>query len=317
MKKFIISLFKFFVYLSIFYCILLIFWGRFAPSDLRPNINFIYKSYGHTNTRLHEVEEFKNIDILFIGSSHAYRGFDTRIFNEAGIKTFNLGSSAQTPLQTEILLKRYLDALNPKIILFEVFPGVFCSDGIESTLDIISNDENDFESIKLALKQNNLKIYNTLFYSYFHSIYRKLNNEKYNYIEDVKKGEDTYIEGGYVEKKLKLFKYINHKKIKGKFNEQQFYALERIIEFVNKRNIKLIFIQAPSTSSIYNAQINNFEFDQRISKYGIYYNYNLISKLSDSLHFYDANHLNQNGVQIFDNDVIEFLIKNNLFNIKN
>jgi hypothetical protein len=314
MKKFIISLFNFFVYVLIFYCFLIILWGRFAPSYLRPNINFIYRSYGHTNSRLHEIKEFKNIDVLFLGSSHAYRGFDTRIFNEAGIKSFNLGSSAQTPIQTEILLKRYLDFLNPKVILFEVFPEVFCSDGIESTLDIISNDQNDFESIKLVLKQNNLKIYNTLFYSYFHSLYRNLDSGKYKNIEDVKKGEDTYISGGYVEKKLKLFEYRKHIKFKEIFNEEQFYALERIIQVVNKRNVKLIFIQAPSTSSFYNAQINNLEFDQRISKYGIYYNYNTKSTLSDSLHFYDANHLNQSGVQIFNNDVIGFLINNNLKN---
>ena len=40
-----------------------------------------------------------NIDVLVLGSSHAYRGFDPRIFKKAGIKLFNFGSSGQTLLQ--------------------------------------------------------------------------------------------------------------------------------------------------------------------------------------------------------------------------
>lgn len=308
MKKFIILILKFSIFLLVCYSILIIFWGRFAPAILRPNINFTYRAYGFTNTRLNEINNYKNIDILFLGSSHAYRGFDTRIFSNAGLKSFNLGSSSQTPIQTEILLKRHLDSLNPKMILFEVSPLTFSTDGVESTLDIISNDKNDLNSIKLALNQNNLKIYNTLFYSYFHSIYRNLFDEK-KYAEDIKKGNDIYISGGYVEKQFKLFKYVNYPETKWEFNETQFSALQRIIELVNKRNIKLILIQAPSTSNFYNAHTNNLEFDDRISNYGIYFNFNEISKLDDSLHFYDAHHLNQNGVEILDNDIISLIFK--------
>ncbi len=299
---------KFSVFILVFYSILIIFWGRFAPAILRPNINYTYRTYGFTNTRLNEISNFKNIDILFLGSSHAYRGFDTRIFNNAGLKSFNLGSSSQTPVQTEILIKRYLDSLKPKMIIFEVSPLSFSTDGVESTLDIISNDKNDLNSIKLALNQNNLKIYNTLFYSCFHSIYRDLFVEK-KYAEDIKKGNDMYISGGYVEKEFKLFKYVNYPETKWEFNETQFSALQRIIELVNKRNIKLILIQAPSTSSFYNAHTNNIEFDDRIGNYGIYFNFNEISKLDDSLHFYDAHHLNQKGVEILDNDVINLIFK--------
>jgi hypothetical protein len=308
MKKFIILILKFSVFLLVFYSILIIFWGRFAPAILRPNINFTYRTYGFTNTRLNEINKFKNIDILFLGSSHAYRGFDTRIFNNAGLKSFNLGSSSQTPIQTEILLKRYLDSLNPKMIIFEVSPLSFSTDGVESTLDIISNDKNDLNSIKLALNQNNFKIYNTLFYSYFHTIYRDLFDEK-KYAEDIMKGNDMYISGGYVEKQFKLFKYVNYPKTQWQFNETQFFALQRIIKLVNKRNIKLILIQAPSTSNFYNAHTNNIEFDDRISNYGIYFNFNEISKLDDSLHFYDAHHLNQKGVEILDNDIINLIFK--------
>ena len=88
-------------------------------------------------TRLNEVKNIKNIDILFLGSSHTYRGFDTRVFKKNGYNSFNLGSSSQSPIQTLTLTKRYLNQLNPKLIVYEVYPTTFTIDGIESSLDII------------------------------------------------------------------------------------------------------------------------------------------------------------------------------------
>ena len=63
--------------------------------------------------RFNEVRLYENLDILFIGSSHAYRTFDPRFFNSMGLRTFNLGSTAQTPLNTYYLLKIYAKSLNP------------------------------------------------------------------------------------------------------------------------------------------------------------------------------------------------------------
>jgi hypothetical protein len=37
-------------------------------------------------SRLSEIKNYKDIDILFLGSSHTYRGFDTRIFLDSGYK---------------------------------------------------------------------------------------------------------------------------------------------------------------------------------------------------------------------------------------
>ena len=70
------------------------------------NNNLIYKQRGgHLHSRLLEINKHQNVDVLFLGSSHAYRGFDTRIFKESGIASFNLGSSSQAPVQSLLLLK--------------------------------------------------------------------------------------------------------------------------------------------------------------------------------------------------------------------
>ena len=102
-------------------------------------------SAGQMFNRVNDIPNHHGSDVLFIGSSHTYRGFDTRLFEKAGYKSFNLGSSAQTPMQTELLLHRYLDEINPKSIVFEVYHVLFQNDGIESMADLISNDHIDME----------------------------------------------------------------------------------------------------------------------------------------------------------------------------
>src|SRR5690554_4580115 len=101
-------------------------------------------------------------------------------------------------MQTKVLLDRYLTSLNPKVVIYEVYPVVFTLDGVESSLDIIANDENDLNSIEMALKIDNIKTYNTLLYG-FTCDFLSLNK---SFIEPVVKGNDKYISGGFVEKKI-------------------------------------------------------------------------------------------------------------------
>ncbi len=304
MNKFIYSILKFFVFTAIIYLLLLIIWTNIFPTAFTKNINYRIGSFGFTYTRLKEAKETKNIDILFLGSSHTYRGFDTRIFKEAGFKTFNLGSSAQTPIQTELLLAKFLDSLKPKIIILEVSPMIFSLDGIESLLDIISNIDNDYKTIRFAIQQNHLKVYNTLLYS----LYRELIfNEKYKYIEKKTKGVDTYINGGFVQKKMKFYKFLDLEKQQWTFNPKQLEAFKKIITIIAKKKIKVLLVQPPITKSLYNSYENTESFDNEMKKYGTYYNYNKILQLNDSLHFYDADHLNQNGVRVFNNAILKML----------
>ena len=113
MAKFIKSILWFTPYSLAIYLLLLVFWGELTPPLLKKNLNYKKGSYGHLYSRIRELKKTHDVDILFLGSSHTYRGFDPRIFARHGFHTFNLGSSSQSPIQTEILLKRYLDKLNP------------------------------------------------------------------------------------------------------------------------------------------------------------------------------------------------------------
>jgi hypothetical protein len=316
MSKFIFTIFRFLIFSLILYIPLVIIWAEFdRNSFIKKNIQYELSiggpidstgkidSYGHMFSRIREIKNFKNIDLLFIGASQAYRGLDTRIFTSAGYNSFNLGSSNQTPLQSEVLLNRYLKELNPKEIIYVVYPEVFSVDGVESTIDIIANDRIDFKIVKLVLKQKNLKLLNTLIYA----SYRDLFNLNRNFNEPVVKGKDTYIKGGYVEKELSYYGHHHFEKSTWEFNRSQFKAFESSLELIKENKIKLILVQAPTPKSFYSSQTNNADFDSMMKNYGEYYNFNNLVNLDDSLHFFDAFHLNQLGVKIFDEKLIELL----------
>jgi hypothetical protein len=303
MKKFIKSVGVFVVVAFVGYLVLLVIWGSFVPGFLNKNLNYKVGANGHMYSRIHEIKNVKDVDILFLGASLCYRGFDPRIFEKKGFRTFNLGSSAQTPIETEVLLKRYLDKINPKMIIYEVYPGILIDDGVESSLDIVANDQNDIESFKMALKLNHVKVYNTLLYS----VFMELLNKNDSYVEDVHKGVDTYIPGGFVERKIKYYKNVKYKNNFWNLNDKQFTSFKNIISFIKKRNIRIILVRAPISNALYQSYSNNEFYDSTISKYGEFYNFNKIVRLDDSLNFYDSRHLNQTGVEIFNNKLIDTL----------
>jgi poly-D-alanine transfer protein DltD len=304
MKKFIKSTTTFLLFTSVIYILLVCIWGSFAPKFLKKNLNSF--DVGFSKTRFKQVKETKNIDILFLGSSHSYLDFDTRYYSRIGLTSFNLGSSAQTPLQTEILINRYIDNLNPKTIVFEVHPGVFSSDGIESYFDLLDSDKLDVDMFKACLKTNHILVYNSLIYSSFKSIFGIDKNEK---IDSIYSGY-KYIQGGFVQRDLSYFRNVTYKKkYSHEMNPEQFQAFERLVQKFKVRNVRLILIQAPITNALYNSSTINNEFDSKMKSFGEYYNFNETVQLNDSLDFFDDAHLNSNGVQKFNQIVIEKLFK--------
>ena len=160
MKFFVFKSIKFIIFFVLIYVPILCIYGELAPEKIKKNLK--YKEDSFLRAKLSEIDKFHDVDILFVGSSHAYRSFDPRLFSAAGFKTFNLGSSAQTPINTEVILDRYLERLNPKTVIYEVYPETFCSDGVESTVDIISSDHISYDLFSLACCQNDIKVYNVL-----------------------------------------------------------------------------------------------------------------------------------------------------------
>lgn len=333
MKKFFLHLTFFVVFAGVFYLAALMAWGTVMPDNWKKNLNYRRGASGFTYTRLSEVKSYGKTDILFAGSSHAYRGFDPRIFKQYGYSSFNLGSSSQTPLQTQQLLKKYIDRLSPSVVVYEIYPYTFSSDGVESSLDIIANDDLDEGSLTTAFTINNIKTYNTLLYA---CIKRTLSgekpvNEKPTATHKTKEviSHLRYINGGFMEYRMEHADSVSNKAgftvitssvqknmqtesgivqtKDGKWlpKTYQVKAFEETLEWLRSKNIRVVLVQAPVHSVYYSMIMCNKEIDGYFASKGSYYNFNRLMHFNDSLDFADYNHLNQEGVQKMNTALIE------------
>lgn len=310
MKKFLLNLLKFIAFAIPFYVIAICLWSWMMPQFLAKNTRNKLASYGHLYSRVRDVENIKNPDILFLGSSHAYRGFDTRVFAKYGIKAFNLGSSSQSPINTQVFLKQYLDKIQPKFVVYEVYAGTLCTDGVESSLDMLINGKIDKNAVDMSFKVHNLMTYNTLIYGYFRQIF----NLNKNITEPEKQGDDFYVEnGGFVETTVaRENTSLDFEKSKWELNDKQIQALRENIEILQQRKIPFLLVQTPITKALYNSKTNNKEVDDLLSKLGKYKNFTGDFNFDDRKDFYDDNHMNQKAVVEFNEKFIEYLKTQNL-----
>lgn len=293
-----IVLFSVFVIVS--YPVSVILYMEAVPNYFHNNVFYEKFAYGFSNTRYKEVKATKNIDILFLGSSRAYRHYDTRIFKKEGFKTFNLGSSAQTFLQTEVLVDRYFDRLNPKYVVLDVFPESFSSDGVEASFGLISNDYNSWDTLKMALVTRNMKVINTWIYG----LYREVFFDSLKDMEPVKNGENLYISGGYVERLDGDFELKDIYEQEWDFREDQWQSFTAIVEKIVHSDSELLIVHSPrNTEFIYHGgdKLSNYLGAKNLK----YYNYKDLKFINDSKHFYDPTHLNQEGVRLYNNFLIQ------------
>jgi hypothetical protein len=296
--------------------------GVFGPKWMHQNVSYVlFNANGQTFTRFQDVRNYKDVDVLVCGSSHAYRGFDPRVFKDRGYSLFNLGTSAQTPVQTKYVLERYLTKLNPKVVILETFPSnTFSNDGLSSQLDLLPKTPFDLNKVEMSLRINRVHSYNTLAANFFDSFIGYSDYE--NIQEDSLLKGSMYISGGFSE-------YQKSRVYDGEFNREapweinasaiQFEAFTSIIDFVNESDATLILVEAPVSedqsqlvflSEKAKGEIRNLPIEHRIN-----YNDSLHVSYPDSV-FYDPHHLRQEGVERFNKELIDDLEERGLLQAK-
>jgi len=305
MKSFLYNLFLFVLTAAAGYAVLIFIWGNCVPKRLNKNLLTQF-SYGYLEERFEEADAITGVDILILGSSHAYRGYDTRIFKANGIKAFNFGSTAQTPVQCELIAGHYVKQMKPKLVIVDIYPIVFGLDGTESALDIILNQRKlDAAALTLnAIQTKNVKVYNTLLYSAYPNFEKQ--------VAEKSGGTDTYIQGGFVETSKKGSSAENNLKFAYEILPKQIQAFERILQKLKDNNIPFVLVQAPIRKDAYNAVTNNKQMDSLFASYGEYYNFNESLNMGPEF-FVDKSHLNQPGVEIYNASLMQKVNKiNNL-----
>lgn len=276
-----------------------------APDGYVPNIRYPLNGYGHERTRMADVEGHERVDIVFLGSSHAYRGFDPRIWTQRGHTSFNLGSTAQSLLQTELLVAAELRDLHPKLAIIEVHPGPFRESGVESALDLIANRRIDRHTLRMAVRLRHPYVWNAIAYGAL----RQAAGYDERFVEPRRRKEDQYIDGGFVERTEGHFTPSGSAKREDADPAPlQWAAFQRVLADLQSQGIDFILVEAPMTrwmnEGIYPERAG---FDSLMHASGRYISMNGKVDLDDSLHFFTKGHLNQSGVELFNAALIDTL----------
>lgn len=259
---------------------------------------------GHIFTRMKEAREYHDIDVLFLGSSHCYRTFDTRFYEANGIHCYNLGSSNQSPIQTRVLLDAYLDSLHPKFVVFEVHDDIMRNDGVESAVDMLINVPITAEASKMAWGLKNMKVLNTWAYSLYN---QKVMHRLDNFVEDSVIFNFRHVRGGFLENDSCNFVKRNYARKDLTIQPKQLKALKQCLAMLDERNIPYLLVETQDALQ-YRKSVKNHEwFEKQMSALGPYY-YEVLP-LVDTLHFFDSYHFNKEGVRIFNEHFINILRK--------
>lgn len=264
-------------------------------TGLLRNVKYHLGMWDYTYTKMHEVAEYKDVDVLFLGSSHCYRTFDTRFYAARGLRTFNLGTSNQTPLQTLMLLRLYLDSLSPRLVVIEVHPDLMCNDGVESSIYLANNMMPSYELAQMSFSTHNLKSVLSMFYS---AVRNTLWGEFSSFSEPLFDEENEYVPGGFVERKGGCYQPEPHQVVPIEIKDCQLDALRESVSLLRERGVPCLLVEVPGTETLQKAYEGHEEFVKQMQLIGNYYSPRP-EGLCDTLHFYDDEHLNQRGVELY------------------
>ncbi|RKD21937.1 hypothetical protein [Caminicella sporogenes] len=323
------KLFNILIFISIFFLI-----ENFLGECLEPLYRF--KFYPEIRWNDFYTSE-KEIDLLFLGSSHAYRSFDSEIFDKKlKVNSFNIGSSSQNPIDSYYVLNEVLRYKKPRMVVYEIYWKVFEGDDFNfisatNNYDFMKFSLNKLRYLMNAFKMNQYLKANLLSIRY-HKNWKKpeviKENIKNKYIHkklpDVhqKENEEFYKDKGFVaSEKVVSIEKLNQKNQFNNYNgysinEKRFHYFEKVITLCKKNDIELILVTTPlpfnSIKKIYDYEEIHKIFAQKAKEEGIdYLDYNLIDR--DQLNFKDQffkddNHLNFEGAKLISNHLSKYIL---------
>lgn len=267
---------------------------------------FIYRTSDYLNWKggnsYRKFQEFRKdslYDVVFIGSSHAYRGYDPVLFTQRGHSSFNLGTSAQSPLNSYYILKNYLDSGNTRLIILDTYEAAMEMDGIESTADLTQNISSDAAAVGMALALRDPRGLNML-------TLRMMRRDAPPMYAD-----EGYRPGGSALRPDSVKGDIHY--VVGRplaLEERQVRYMRAFFRHCQEQHIPLVLVNHyyPKASDRAKHAVFNAFLQKEADAFGLrYFDLAYDHELDDRDHFYDHNHLNKAGVEIFNARLIDLL----------
>ncbi|MEO1408974.1 MAG: SGNH/GDSL hydrolase family protein [Bacteroidota bacterium] len=266
-----------------------------------------------------------NIDLLVLGSSHAYRSYDPDVLKRAlpgNPAVFNFGSSAQSPLTSYCLLREILRDHQPRLVVLDLYALVF------SENNQLNNGRFNLTSMRYGEGQKAFfrdafswkeKLQFLLFPSYVYRInfepkLKKLLGRKY-----LPKPKGTYRGEGFVfsPDTISVAQLQNYNQF-DRFDLGQNALLEQHLEYLvdikkycDEREIPLVFFSAP-VPEITKDKIDYYDtFSEIFAGYARELNVPFrdanrarFSGIRDAEHYCDDDHLNEAGARLYSQAIV-------------
>ena len=236
-------------------------------------------------------------DAIVLGSSHAYRGYDPRIFEQSGLSLFNAGTSAQNAKGSLVLYNEYLRE-RADVFILDVYDPVFELEGTESNMRLIQNVPTNEAAV--ALVQQDWKMYtvNAL----------AVRMASFNAIDEAPNVD--YVNNGFCEKKGILYAVEPLNDSVFDENDEMFIAFETMVKQMQADGKRIVLCSHPLPAS---AGLHNYHdkflarFTPLIERLGVaYIDLTYYTEGFGINEFADLSHLNQQGVELYNRLLLNF-----------
>lgn len=281
----------------------------------------------YTRITMHEFYDQDNVDVLFMGASHCYRGFYTDIVdNMTGMNTFNLGSSSQPIEVTYLLMQDAIKRYNVKHIYVDLSYNIARNVDMDLSLSYIITDymKSSIEKVAFLLKYSDDDTYINSFFiarrsadkildkDYILDIISKKRTSEYKQFGYVDNGNEWYGGKGYVGSNIQIedgsfIDSYENEKFDLEIPDSWVETIKSMIELCQKNDVDITFVSIPISSYRLLAYGNYDSYIEYVSKiveeYGVeYVDFNLLRQdywEDTSLYFRDYSHLNDMGATKF------------------
>lgn len=261
---------------------------------------------GDTYYRFREFDPGYQYDLIFAGSSRAYRGYSPFVFEKNNISSFNLGSSAQTIKNTYFIVKNFVSKNNCNLLVLDVFSGAFLNADLESTSDLVENVSKPYAAYEIASHGKDIRVANIAALRFF----TESDTAYYQKSDYRGRGYSSTEDSLPIEKQKQFFK---HEKINFSgysIDAEQIDYFGKLLSFCKENSVKIVCVYSPCSYFYDFSKHDAFleMLNPTLTKYDVkLLDFSKNGLFNTAYHFYDDSHLNEAGVEIFNNELVKQL----------
>ena len=291
------------IYLMIFAVLFYVRTYNDLPFIFRTTQGNTYRG-GHTYIAFRQFNPKEKYDVIVLGSSHAYRGYDPEIFKRYNYKMFNLGTNSQINLVSYFIAKEFIRKENCKNVILDIYDPVFKRTSLESVSDYIQNSTSDKNVLGLIKEEKDIRTINML-------TMRVLNN-----FNGIFNPDTAGVNNGYIPYNTQLQPDAKRLIRDNIPDEKALIHFEKLIKYLQGEGINVIAAEHPLPARFTIDKTKHELLRQTITpilrKYNIpFYDHLYDSTMTDIPYFSNTNHLSVSGVEKYNTTLLNELIRDN------